>query len=262
MNLKAYIRRKLLLFLYRTLMRFGYEIRKTDTNDLPDLQEVLGQISRPMIFDVGCNQGVITEKYLATWPDAQLHCFEALPDVADLAVKRFSGRPAVEVHNLALCDRTGSIAFNRMAASDSSSLLQSNEREIPASYKDVLATTAVLEVPCDTLDRFCNERGITSIDLLKLDVQGAEWRVLRGATVLLERRAIKVIVSEVYFLPFYDSQPMFEDIAELLQSFGYRFVLPYNLVFGSTTGRIQWADAMFVAPGVKVPKQRWITNRR
>lgn len=242
-------------------MWFGYEIRKTDTNELNDLKTLIGQIKQPMIFDVGCNQGFVAEKYLHEWPAAVLHCFEPLPDVAEVARSRFANYLQANVHNLALCDHNGTISFNRTAASDSSSLLRPNRDSLPVSYQAVLATAAVIEVPCATLDEFCTTRGIERIDLLKLDVQGAELSALKGAADLLKRRAIAVIFSEVYFLPFYDQQPLFEDIAAYLQAYGYRFVLPYNLVFGSRTGRVQWGDAIFVAPGIDVPKQKWITNR-
>lgn len=261
MSITARLRRRILLAVYRALMRRGYEIRKVDTNDLPDLNQLLGPIDVPTIIDVGCNQGVVTEKYLHEWPHAQIHCFEPLPDVADVAKARFSHSPRVQVHNLALCDQSGTVSFNRMAAPDSSSLLQSTPNGLPESYKQILETSAVIEVPCTTLDLFCGMREIDRIDLLKLDVQGAELSVLKGAAGLLERRAIRVIFSEVYFLPFYDHQPLFEDICEFLHGYGYRFVMPYNLVFGSTTGRVQWGDAIFAAPGIEASKRRWITNR-
>ena len=52
-------------------------------------------------------------------------------------------------------------------------------------------------VPAVMLDTFCSERGITQIDLLKIDVEGAELDVLRGAKSLLERGVVRCVLFEV-----------------------------------------------------------------
>jgi FkbM family methyltransferase len=56
---------------------------------------------------------------------------------------------------------------------------------------------ATVGVPAVTLDTFCGEHGIARIDLLKIDVEGAELDVLRGAQTLLESGAIGCVLFEV-----------------------------------------------------------------
>lgn len=262
MSLLARLKRRSMLAAYRTINRFGYEIRRSDTNHLGDLDSIIRDRVSPTIFDVGCNQGAVAATFLDRWPRASLHAFEPLPDAIELAKRRFVGDPRVTINQVALCDRTGRASFHRTAASDSSSLLQSNGDRLPASYQTLLASAETFEVACDTIDAYCGSRDIAHIDLLKLDVQGAELSVLQGASGALARHAVDIIFSEVYYLPFYASQPLFEDIAAYLHGHGYRFVSIYNPVFGSSTGRLQWSDAIFVSPHVRVPKDEWITSRR
>jgi FkbM family methyltransferase len=74
-----------------------------------------------------------------------------------------------------------------------------------------------------TLDAVCQLTGIDAIQLLKIDVEGAEFKVLRGASTLLAKGAIASIFLE--YIPEY-LQQMGDDPAELvrwLSAFGYHF---------------------------------------
>lgn len=89
------------------------------------------------------------------------------------------------------------------------------------------------------------------VDLLKLDVQGAELMVLRHASTTLERTA--VVHCETEFVPIYTGQPLFGDVAEEMARHGF-FLLDvtgqarYHHLDSSATGpdRLVWADAVFV----------------
>jgi FkbM family methyltransferase len=60
---------------------------------------------------------------------------------------------------------------------------------------------------------------VAETDYLKLDIQGAELDVLRGATNLLRR--VVVISTEVEFVPLYKEQPLFADVDTFLRSQGF-----------------------------------------
>jgi FkbM family methyltransferase len=62
---------------------------------------------------------------------------------------------------------------------------------------DVNQETEVLKVPIERLDRVLQDRGIERVDFIKLDVEGAELSVLKGAARLLSREPRPVILVEV-----------------------------------------------------------------
>lgn len=89
------------------------------------------------------------------------------------------------------------------------------------------------------------------VDLLKLDVQGAELLVLLGAQRTLSRTA--VVHCEVEFGPVYGGQPLYQDVAaelarhgfllvDLLVSHRYSFLVPSGI---RAPDRLLWADAVF-----------------
>ena len=88
----------------------------------------------------------------------------------------------------------------------------------------------VLPVSCTTIDNFCAEKGIRTIDVLKIDTEGYELEVLKGARLMLKRGAIRYIYFE-----FNDLHPRnnavgggLVPIDELIRPLGYRFVATYN----------------------------------
>jgi FkbM family methyltransferase len=73
-----------------------------------------------------------------------------------------------------------------------------------------------------TLDSYCREYAIAHIDLLKIDVEGAELEVLEGAADLLRRQAIRRIVFEVCQIPLAGMGHMVDDLIHPLHDAGYR----------------------------------------
>ncbi len=102
-----------------------------------------------------------------------------------------------------------------------------------------------VKVSIARLDDFLKARGIkpeTQI-LLKLDVQGYEDRVLRGAPKLLAQA--RACLLEVNFDSLYDSQATFEEIALILNRSGYRYAGCFSQGF-ATDGHVIAGDVLFV----------------
>jgi hypothetical protein len=91
--------------------------------------------------------------------------------------------------------------------------------------------TSQIDVRVVTLDQFCAEHQIDRIDLLKVDAQGFELRVLNGARQLIERVAVPVIFLEVCFVRIYENQPLFPELYQYLFDRGYRLVWLYDTNF-------------------------------
>jgi len=89
-----------------------------------------------------------------------------------------------------------------------------------------------------TLDSLVNG----SVDLLKLDLQGAELHALRGATELLKRTCF--VWSEMSFREIYSGQALFADVYHLLRAAGFMLV-EIEPLYRLTTGELVEVDCLF-----------------
>src|SRR5262249_15029949 len=99
-------------------------------------------------------------------------------------------------------------------------------------------------VPVCTIDRFCTDHNIQTIDILKLDIQGAELRALHGASSMLAKQKISLIFSEVLFGPEYEQQSYYHEIAGWLMRFGYHLFRFYELRYNYDRS-LDYSDAIF-----------------
>ncbi len=112
----------------------------------------------------------------------------------------------------------------------------------------------VAEIATVSLDKFVADNALGAIDFLKIDVQGAELDVFTGGTQAL--RSALLIVSEVEFVPLYEKQPLFGDVAACLRARGLMFhkflgmagrVMKPLTLQGSAhyPAQFMWCDAVF-----------------
>jgi FkbM family methyltransferase len=228
----------------------GYDIRKTEQFCWVDQQALLVGVSEPLIMDIGANAGTIAALYREMFPSAHIHCFEPMSRAFDIVRDRFRDDHRTTTNHAAVCADNGPRTFTVNTASDTSSLLPADMDAIPDSYRNSMTSTSAITVPGVAIDSYCAESGISHIDLLKMDIQGGELSALHGAATMLKKRAVSVIYTEAYFLPFYKEQPLFGEISSYLSSFGYRFHGIYNPTFSGQTGRLQWSDCIFVSPAL------------
>jgi hypothetical protein len=96
-----------------------------------------------------------------------------------------------------------------------------------------------------TIDALCAARGITGIDLLKVDVEGAELEVLRGAEGLLRASAVRAIYAEARFVRETEGGALLHELAAFLAERGYRLHNLYDQVESRARGTI-YANALFL----------------
>jgi FkbM family methyltransferase len=242
--------RRALQRLRRAVERTGYVIQKAEAFAFPDQGELLQHQRVRTVFDIGSHSGTVAEEYRKLFPSSTIHCFEAIPQLAENIKRKFSSDTAVKVHPLAIDSAPGRRQFNINTKSDTSSLLRSL-RTIPHSYRSIQSSVQTIDVDTTTIDMVCTLHDISTIDVLKMDIQGGELSALQGASNMLGAARIQLIYTEVWFLPFYENQPLFADICCLLAKFDYALHGIYNVSFSGATGRATWADAIFVSPQLK-----------
>jgi FkbM family methyltransferase len=183
-----------------------------------------------LTIDVGCNINPIVEMNNADWienwnDDFTSFFLEKFPQAKCIAIeplhwqsfeKRWENDNRVNLLKIALSDKNGT-----------EFMFFPGERHVLSSFyirEDFKNEKLNLkEVDSKTLDSLCDEFNLSTIDYLKIDVEGAEYKVLQGAKNLLEKKNILFIQFE-YGLVDADI-PSVEIIENYLQQYGYKELL-------------------------------------
>lgn len=205
----------------------------------------LTQMNFGSVIDVGANEGQFARVVSDFFPKAELFCFEPLGDpFRKLSLWTATQNRQVECFNLALGDNEGEVEMHlHENHTPSSSLLaatEQNHRLYPQTRAE-----RITRVRLTTLDQALRDHLETMRRdiLLKLDVQGFEDRVLRGAErVLAECRAC---ILEVCLDPLYEGQADFYGLTQLLSKAGFRYAGNLDQVYAGD-GRVVYLDAVFV----------------
>ena len=146
------------------------------------------------VVEVGSNIGFYTT-LLAQLVGAKgtVIGFEALPEYAALANASLdvNGLVNAYVEPLALSDAPGEVEFTRCLAHRGSSSFHRIDEIVPTE------PTERVTVQVTTLDAYAQAHGVGGIDLLKIDAEGAEPAILRGAARLIDGYRINRILLEV-----------------------------------------------------------------
>lgn len=166
-------------------------------------------------IDVGVNEGQLLQH-------ARKHCirgriigFEPIPYLAKVARLAF-GSSNVEIQEIALSDESGEKLFYHFPKRNAISGLSSRNFDNNEQCETFLTQVELLD------DRF----GLPRLDLIKIDVEGAEVKVLKGAINTIKTLRPKIVFeSGIGGLDHFGHTP--EDIWELLTPLGYRLSTVY-----------------------------------
>jgi hypothetical protein len=86
---------------------------------------------------------------------------------------------------------------------------------------------------------------VSRIDILKVDAEGAEARIFRGAEEMFSRGAVLSVFVEVYFDPVYEGMPLMWDLHAQLRGAGFRLHGLYSLVSGRN-GLLSYGNALYL----------------
>ncbi|MBX3749524.1 MAG: FkbM family methyltransferase [Opitutaceae bacterium] len=203
------------------------------------------------ILDVGACEGEDSIRYARLFPAARIFAFEPLPANQALIRENFRrhGVDRAELVGRALSDRRGEAILHvssgqppeRFSGENWNYGNKSNSLLPPLAAQPMhgwIEFKQQVAVPTGTLDEFCAERGLTRIDFIHLDVQGAECLVLDGACRMLPRTL--AIWLEVTDRALYRGQPLRPAIERRLRDHGFRLV---RQVLGDVEG-----DQFYVNP--------------
>lgn len=220
------------------------------------LQRLSGQITRKenltkplVVVDVGCRWG-FAERFLSSEHlyDFKIIGFEPDREECDRLLASYQYLPSgtVTCVPLGLAGAKGQRSLHITKEPACSSLyapIQFLADNYPAL--DCIKPKQTVAVKVTTIKQWAREHGLNYIDYLKIDTQGSELEILKGAEDLLD--SIRCIDIEVEFNPIYEGQALFGETDIYLRSKGFVLWRLSNLVHYSITGDptpLEWSYTM------------------
>jgi len=203
----------------------------------------------PIIFDIGAHHGQSIDYLTKLFSKCLIYSFEPDPDSFKVLCKKESN--TVKIFNLAISNNNGNINFYKNKISHTNSMYKVNinskdsiratrDRQLkqPTYEDDVNLEIVVKSV---TLEKFISDYNIAHIDLVKIDVQGAESDVLIGANLSV----IDSILVEVSLYDYYEKSTSLIDIEELLIPAGFRLFSILDISRNPMNGRTDWVELLY-----------------
>ena len=230
-------------FIKNIARRFGLEIRIAGINSRDDLRlaHFLNLFDVRLVLDVGANVGQFAESLFETGYKGRVVSFEALPEAhAELAraAEKFGSRWIV-APRLALSDQAGEASFHVTATDTASSLFRPSHSFVSVSPQGQHVQT--IKVPTARLDDLVEDLDLIVPGLfLKLDVQGGEQMVLKGAPKVLA--ASTGLMTEFSLVSLYEDQPPSRDLLETIYAADFEIWDAFRGYRNPNTQRLNQVD--------------------
>jgi 2-O-methyltransferase len=190
----------------------------------------------PTIMEAGCADGSDTIKFGKKFIDGRIYGFEPLPHLYEIAKENTKSIENVKIFKYALGDEDNKIVELFTGSPDnvhhSSSLLKpTNHLEI---FPDINFLNSV-NVETITLRKVIEDLGINEIDLLWLDLQGFELKVLAADLKVLTK--VRFIHLEAHLVELYDGAPLINEVITFMNENNFKCIkkrIPFisgNMIF-------------------------------
>lgn len=191
---------------------FNYKFERNGEAKLLDL---LADLKISTVFDVGANVGEWSEVASKKFPNANIHTFELSERTFETLRSRHRENKRIILNNFGLSDMSGEFRYRDYGLNSGANSLITD-----SSFHEKMVQSELIIGKLKTGKQYCQQNGINEIDLLKVDVEGAEHLVLQGFEELLQSGKIKVIQFE-YGYTNGDAHFLIKDFYKLLERNGY-----------------------------------------
>ncbi|MBN3582542.1 FkbM family methyltransferase [Algoriphagus aestuarii] len=231
-----------------TSLRNALENKMSD-NELSGENRIIRKLAKAspnVVFDVGANVGIWTQEFKKHSPDSHIYLFEPIPETFTKLVDNVTTLSYVHPYQFALSSKSGEIEMNYYP----------NQSYFSSIYPTSLGKDGIkLTVQTISGDEFCDQNGIGYIDVLKIDVEGAEQNVLEGFQSFLKNQKIGIVQFE-YGPHNLQSKFLLKDLYDLFTDYGYKVGKIYpNWIDWSVykLGMENFILSNFIAISPKVP---------
>jgi FkbM family methyltransferase len=197
-------------------------------------------------FDIGASVGHFAVSICGEYQIEKGILIEPVSKLTPILEEKFPDRDIFKILNIAVSDSNSVADFYVDEAFDSvSSLLKiynKSDELISLNINESIAT----KIQTLTLDDITKRQNLSAIDLIKIDVQGAEHLVLRSGIETLKKT--KMVYTEFSFKPLYEASSVFVDLYKIFYENNFVLV-DINRGYTSSNGELLQGDALFINKG-------------
>jgi FkbM family methyltransferase len=197
-----------------------------------------------MIFELGARDCEETLQFAATFPSAQVYAFECNPATLPICRERVREYSGIHLVEKAVSETDGSLTFFPIDQEKTVTTWEDGNPGASSLYKasgkypieNYVQNEIVVQ--STRLETFMAENGIDAIDIIWMDIQGAELQALKSLGHYV--KGVKLFHLEVEFFEIYEGQPLFAEVASFLISKGF-------VLIGFTYKSAYAGDAIFAS---------------
>jgi len=198
------------------------------TRRIKHLIQFLNFDSISTILDIGSWHLKQTIELSQIFEFANIHAFEPNPETNAYCMNVLETLPSfvknrISINKLALSNETGTLNFypldKQRSNSTNEGIASLSKLKIDGSLLNDNWVQKEIKVEATTLDNWCLNNKINKVDLIWMDVQGAELKVLQGSVNTL--KDVKAICTEAGLVPYYEEHSLKNDIDSFMFENGF-----------------------------------------
>jgi FkbM family methyltransferase len=194
------------------------------------------------IIDIGANVGQFSIAAMNIFKPECIHAFEPVKKTFDVLKQNSRRYPEIKVNQIACGDEDRVDFINLNNNSQSASILprSADHKQAFPGHEEI----GKEEIRIKRLDTLFKDVSFGSSTLLKIDAQGFERNVIRGAEGIIDK--IDAVFLETSFSQMYVGESTFTEISSLLDKFNFEFKRPINFLRDSKQAAIVQMDCLFL----------------
>lgn len=213
--------------------KFGFDIIKFNKNEMGiypfyDMAKFV-KTDNPILFDIGANVGQTIKDFKEVFKKSTIHAFEPSPDTFKILKESTSNYKNVHFWNCGVGANNGELILNEYNLSNTNSFLNIHHTNNKKLKKQT-------HVKITTVDEFSEINRIQEIDVLKIDTEGYELEVFKGAENLFNAGKIGLLFFEIRFVSSHPDMPTVSDLWDFVLKKDFELVSIYPVVHRKNMG--------------------------